>query len=157
MDLLDSNYGSIPERNDPIKPHSHMSYGFLRPQDFERLTVSEPYETTKIKRSFGRDAFQLFFFFLCTCFNWGTEVTVHTMWLLFTHCFVLFTHFSVTFSLKMVPTTLFKHLKIILLQCFQFSIFSKNKLYPNEPSMFSLRWYPRLEEQYIRVWDCTLD
>ena len=30
-------------------------------------------------------------------------------------------------------TTLFTHLKIILLQCFQFSVFnfSKNKLYPN--------------------------
>ena len=33
------------------------------------------------------------------------------------------------------PTTLFTHLKIILLQCFQFSVFSfsKNKLYPNGP------------------------
>ena len=48
-----------------------------------------------------------FFFFLCTRFNWGTEVTVHTVRL-------LFTHFSATFSL-------FTHLKIILLQYFQFS------------------------------------
>ena len=155
MDLLDSNYGSIPERNDPIKPHSHMSYGFLRPQDFERLTVSEPYETTKIKRSFGRDEFQLFFFFPLHAFQLGDRsycshcvVTIHT---LFRTVHVLFTHFSATFSLKMVPTTLFTYLKIILLQYFQFSVFSKNKLYPNEPSMFSVRWYPRLEEQYIRV------
>ena len=34
-------------------------------------------------------------------------------------------HFSVTFSLKMGPTTLFTHLKMILLQCFQFSISAK--------------------------------
>ena len=31
-------------------------------------------------------------------------------------------HFSATFSLKMGPTALFTHLKIILLQCFQFSV-----------------------------------
>ena len=34
-------------------------------------------------------------------------------------------HFSATFSLKMGPTVLFTHLKIILLQCFQFSAVSK--------------------------------
>ena len=34
-------------------------------------------------------------------------------------------HFSVTFSLKMSPTILFTHLKIILLQCFQFSVSAK--------------------------------
>ena len=33
-------------------------------------------------------------------------------------------HFSATFSLKMGPTVLFTHLKIILLLCFQFSVFS---------------------------------
>ena len=38
---------------------------------------------------------------------------VHCLW---THKF----HFSATFSLKMGPTILFTHLKIILLQCFQF-------------------------------------
>ena len=38
-------------------------------------------------------------------------------------------------KLKMGPTVLFTHLKIILLQYFQFSIFNfnKNKLYPNGP------------------------
>ena len=71
-----------------------------------------------------------FFFFFLLHFSWGTEATVHTVQLLFTHCFVLFTHFSATFSLKMGPTALFTHLKIILLQYFQFSTFSKNKLYP---------------------------
>ena len=34
-------------------------------------------------------------------------------------------HFSVTFSLKIGHTVLFTHLKIILLQYFQFSIFAK--------------------------------
>ena len=38
---------------------------------------------------------------------------VHCSW---THKF----HFSATFSLKMGPMILFTHLKIILLQCFQF-------------------------------------
>ena len=33
-------------------------------------------------------------------------------------------HFSATFSLKMDSTVLFTHLKNILLQCFQFSVFS---------------------------------
>ena len=29
-------------KNDPIGPHSHMSYGFLRrPHDFDRSTVGE--------------------------------------------------------------------------------------------------------------------
>ena len=34
-------------------------------------------------------------------------------------------HFLSIFSLKMGPTTLFTHLKIILLQCFQFSVSPK--------------------------------
>ena len=37
-------------------------------------------------------------------------------------------HFLSIFSLKMGPTALFTHLKIILLQCFQFQ---QNKFYPN--------------------------
>ena len=37
-------------------------------------------------------------------------------------------HFSTTFSLKMSPTVLFTYLKIILLQCFQFSVFSFSKI-----------------------------
>ena len=46
------------------------------------------------------------------------SVSVHCLW---THKF----HFSVTFSFKMSPTALFIHLKIILLQYFQFSISAK--------------------------------
>jgi len=41
-------------------------------------------------------------------------------------------YFFVTFSLKMGSTVLFTRLKIILLQCFQFSV-QQNKLYPNRP------------------------
>ena len=70
---------------------------------------------------------------------WSNAVTVHwtvianvdfsavnstSVYCLWTHKF----HFSVTFSLKMGPTTLFTHLKIILLQCFQFSVFSFSKI-----------------------------
>ena len=69
----------------------------------------------------GGMCFSPFFFFLYTRFSWVTEVTVHTVRLLFTHCFILFTYFLATFSLKMGPTVLFTHLKIVLLQCFQFS------------------------------------
>ena len=36
-------------------------------------------------------------------------------------------HFSAIFSLKMGPTVLFTYLKIILLQCFQFSVFNFSK------------------------------
>ena len=46
---------------------------------------------------------------------------VHCLW---THKF----HFLSIFSLKMSPTVLFTHLKIILLQCFQFSVFSFSKI-----------------------------
>ena len=52
----------------------------------------------------------------------------------FTGSRALFTGPASTFSakttLKLSPTVLFTHLKIILLQCFQFSIFN-NKQYPN--------------------------
>ena len=46
---------------------------------------------------------------------------VHCSW---THKF----HFLSIFSLKMSPTVLFTYLKIILLQCFQFSVFSFSKI-----------------------------
>ena len=46
--------------------------------------------------------------------------SVHTVHCLWTHKF----YFSATFLLKMSLTVLFTHLKIILLQCFSFSVFS---------------------------------
>ena len=65
-------------------------------------------------------AFQIFFFFpsynFFTFLPWTVlPCTVHRFHKL---------HFSITFSLKIGPTVLFTHLKIILLQCFQFSVFS---------------------------------
>ena len=55
-----------------------------------------------------RPTFHLFFFFFEAYFH-GTHKPL----------------FSTTFSLKMSPTTLFIHLKIILLHYFQFLVFSK--------------------------------
>ena len=39
---------------------------------------------------------------------------------------------------KMGPTTLFTHLKIILLQCFQFSVFSKISCIRTNPTYFEI-------------------
>ena len=67
--------------------------------------------------------FSFFFFFLAALVDFLSvnSVFVHCSW---THKL----HFSATFSLKMGPTILFTHLKIILLQCFQFSVFSFSKI-----------------------------
>ena len=66
------------------------------------------------------------FFLLSTAkvnFSTVNSVSVHCSW---THKY----YFLTTFSLKMGLTALFIHLKIILLQCFQFQ---QNKFYPNRP------------------------
>ena len=53
----------------------------------------------------------------------------HNFWPVFMHCSRTHKfHFLSIFSLKMGLTTLFTHLKIILLQCFQFSVFSFSKI-----------------------------
>ena len=68
--------------------------------------------------------FSSFFFFLVAAlvdFLSVNSAFVHCSW---THKF----HFLTTFSLKIGPTILFTHLKIILLQCFQFSVFSFSKI-----------------------------
>ena len=66
--------------------------------------------------------FSFFFFFSSRAgfvdFSTLNSAFVHCSW---THKH----HFSVTFSLKMGPTVLFTHLKIILLQYFQFSVSAK--------------------------------
>ena len=60
--------------------------------------------------------FLIFFFFLAALFDQvNREQCTHA---LFTDPQIPL--FSAIFSLKMGPTTLFTHLKIILLQCFQF-------------------------------------
>ena len=54
------------------------------------------------------------------------------------------TPFLSTFSLKMGPTALFTHLKIILLQCFQFSVFSFSKISSIQtyPTFLSFIFHP---------------
>ena len=100
--------------------------------------------------------FVLFFFFFsrilekriyCSCtVHWTVTVNVDfsavnsaSVYCSWTHKF----HFSATFSLKMGPTVLFTHLKIILLLCFQFSIFSFNKIssIQTDPSSKKNKWW----------------
>ena len=86
----------------------------------------------------ARFAFSIFFFFLhalvrptrllfinSSCKVWLFPLFQHKFYRLRTHKF----HFSATFSLKMGPTVLFTHLKIILLQYFSVSVFNF-QLYP---------------------------
>ena len=62
----------------------------------------------------------LFFFFLAAYVGFSSmnSTQMYCSWI---HKL----YFSSTFSLKMGLTTLFAHLKIILLQCFQFSVSTK--------------------------------
>ena len=72
-----------------------------------------------------KSAFCPFFFFCFSRWCWPSQ-----QWIVHL-CTVHGSHrhqFSATFSLKMGPTVLFTHLKIILLQCFQFSVFSFSKI-----------------------------
>ena len=72
-----------------------------------------------------------FFFLIAKKFDFSTNFQPHVGPVHYsrTHKF----YFSATFSLKMSPTVLFTHLKIILLQCF--SVFSF-QLYPNGPLIY---------------------
>ena len=74
-------------------------------------------------------AVQLLFFFLSRNV-WLSSWTMHGVHCSRTHKF----YFSATFSLKMGPIVLFIHLKIILLQYFQFSVFSCIQTDPITPS-----------------------
>ena len=93
----------------------------------------------------------LFFFFnawtvnlLCKNKNYCS----YTIVVLFTYCRNTVHELKI---LKMGSTVLFTHLKIILLQCFQFSVFSfsNNKLNPNGPIVFKLR---RIVYVYIYIY-----
>ena len=65
---------------------------------------------------------QFFFFFFSFQPQWLTRSSVNSA---VVHCLRTHKlHFLSTFSLKIGPTVLFTHLKIILLQYFQFSVFS---------------------------------
>ena len=75
------------------------------------------------------------FFFFLVHICWFFKDKIHYLWTvhaLFTHCACTITHLKI---LKIGPMTLFTHLKIILLQYFQFSIFSfsNNKFNSNGP------------------------
>ena len=75
-------------------------------------------------------SFFLFFFFFSSHDCWLFPVNSAHQRILCTVHETHKLHFSATFSLKMGLMILFTHLKIILLQYFQFS---QNKLYPNGP------------------------
>ena len=80
----------------------------------------------------------LFFYFYAFCFRQRTIIIVHVLnrTVHTSHTVtVLFTYLKI---LKMSHMVLFIYLKIILLQCFQFSVFNfnKNKLYLNEPIIY---------------------
>ena len=84
----------------------------------------------------------LFFFFAFTRLKerqnllFMRHVTVHAL-LSIVHTLFSTVH-RLKKILKMGPTVLFTHLKIILLQCFQFSVFSfsNNKFNPNRPIVY---------------------
>ena len=87
----------------------------------------ESLDSDYLKSAFLMLRFLLFFFFWFSL-QWLTGL----LWIVLL-CTVYRSHklhFLSTFSLKMGSTALFTYLKIILLQCFQFSIFSFSKISP---------------------------
>ena len=94
---------------------------------------------------FSFSSFFLFFFIALMNSNWhcsctwlycaGDKVTVHA---LFMHCPWNPQPLYSKKIFKLGPTTLFTHLKIILLQCFQFSIFSKISYIQMDPKYCTL-------------------
>ena len=85
---------------------------------FQQMTCKHPFGFTFAFLSSFLFSFFFFFFFKqhILTFQPVYPYTVHRSYKL---------HFSAIFSLKMDPMTLFTHLKIILLQCFQFSVLTK--------------------------------
>ena len=87
-----------------------------------------------------------FFFFLNFFSTWTVNLLCRDKNYCSCTVVVLFTYCSNTVHtlkiLKMGPMVLFTHLKIILLQYFQFSIFSfsNNKLNPNRPTVL-ITWH----------------
>ena len=81
---------------------------------------------------------QFFFFFSSFQPQWLTRSFVNSA---LVHCsWSHKLHFLSTFSLKMGLTVLFTHLKIILLQCFQFSVFSFSKISSIQTDPESISW-----------------
>ena len=101
-------------------------------------------ESTKSCSVFYLSSFALFFFFFfliqpqhLTKFSMNSAF-VHCSW---THKF----HFSATFSLKMGSATLFTHLKIILLQCFQFQFSVSATISSIQMDPISILSFPALD------------
>ena len=81
--------------------------------------------------------FSLFFFLFFFFFVQPTFVDFLTVNSVSVHCLQIHKfHFSAIFSLKMGLTALFTHLKIILLQCFQFQFLVSAKI-------SSIQTYPK--------------
>ena len=100
-------------------------------------------------------SFQFFFFFCFSRTFWlSQQWTVHQCTVHGSHK----VHFSATFSLKLGLTTLFKHLNIILLQYFQFLVFSFNKIssIQTDPK-YHYHWVPIFSLHFSQIWgDCIL-
>ena len=80
-----------------------------------------------------------FFFFFSTRMNSNNTILAHGFTVQETKCTVhkTYNHFILKKKkLKIGPTALFTHLKIILLQCFQFSVFSKISYIRMDPTYF---------------------
>ena len=126
-------------------------------------------DSLKLRLRLWQAAFSFFFFFFlfsfllsrvlekcnyCSCIvHWTVAVNVDFSIVnsASVHCLRIHKfHFSVTFLLKMGPTVLFTHLKIILLQCFQFSVFSFSKI-------SSIQTDPKHDKLCIKLYTVNLD
>ena len=102
---------------------------------FSKISSIQTHPQVAFGLRFTCTAFAFFFFFFLEAHERGKQTC---QWV---PCTVHETHkplFSTIFSLKMGFKALFTHLKIILLQHFQFSVFSfqQNKQYPNKLLIF---------------------
>ena len=79
-----------------------------------------------------------FFFFLSKRMNSNSTVHAQGFTVQEKKCTIhrTYNHFILKKILKMGPTSLFTHLKIILLQCFQFTVFSKISCIRTNPTYF---------------------
>ena len=94
-------------------------------------------DSLKLRLRLWQAVFLFFFFFSCVLEECGNCCSLNSnrkYWLFHRkQCiYALFTDQQIllfnNFSLKIDPMTLFTHLKIILLQCFQFSVFNFSKI-----------------------------
>ena len=86
-----------------------------------------------------RFEFHVSTFFFSTCMNINCTIHTHGFIMQETKCTVhrTYNHFiQKKYILKMGPTALFKHLKNILLQCFQFLVFCKICCIRKDPTHF---------------------